>query len=208
MIYAFIYGAILSFGLIIPLGVQNVFIFNQGASQRHFLHALPSVAAASICDILLISMAILGVSVAVLHIAWLKTTIFMIGFFFLLYMGWVTWRNNPTKLQNNSEPLSPKKQVGFAISFSLLNPHALLDSIGVIGASSLNFTGSEKWMFTIACFIISCCWFFSLSVAGHTLQRLDKSGKWLLMINKISALIIWTVALYIGWQLVKEYYVN
>ncbi|HEX4044937.1 MAG TPA: amino acid transporter, partial [Gammaproteobacteria bacterium] len=28
MLYAFIYGVILTFGLIIPLGMQNVFIFN------------------------------------------------------------------------------------------------------------------------------------------------------------------------------------
>ena len=30
---AIIHGIILAFGLIIPLGVQNVFVFNQGASQ-------------------------------------------------------------------------------------------------------------------------------------------------------------------------------
>lgn len=45
---AFLYGVMLAFGLIIPLGVQNIFAFNQGATQRHFLHALPSVLAASL----------------------------------------------------------------------------------------------------------------------------------------------------------------
>ena len=90
MIYAFIYGAILAIGLIVPLGVQNIFIFNQGANQSHFLHAMPSVLTAMLCDAILILCAVRGVSVVVLAIPWLKTILFLIGFCFLLYMGWVT----------------------------------------------------------------------------------------------------------------------
>lgn len=201
MIYAFTYGVILAFGLIIPLGVQNIFIFNQGANQRHFFHAMPSILTASLCDTILIICSVLGVSVVVLEIAWLKTVMFIIGFFFLSYMGWVTWHNKPTKLQEGSKPLSAKKQIAFAASVSLLNPHALIDSIGVIGTNSLEFVGNEKWAFTAACILVSCCWFFSLSVSGHFLHKLDKTGLWLRLVNKLSALIIWAVAFYIGWQL-------
>lgn len=32
---AIIHGIVLAFGLILPLGVQNVFIFQQGAWQKH-----------------------------------------------------------------------------------------------------------------------------------------------------------------------------
>lgn len=38
---AIIHGIILAFGLIIPLGVQNVFVFNQGASQPNIWRAPP-----------------------------------------------------------------------------------------------------------------------------------------------------------------------
>lgn len=202
MLHAFIYGAILAFGLIIPLGVQNIFVFNQGAAQKHFLHALPCVLTASACDALLIILAVLGVSVAVLSLAWLKTVIFVIGFFFLIYMGWVTWQSHPTQLENNKKVLSAKHQISFAISVSLLNPHAIMDTIGVIGTNALNFTGNEKWAYTIACIFVSCCWFFTLAVMGHTMHKIDKTGRWLVWVNKISAFIIWSVALYIGWQLV------
>ncbi len=202
MIQAFIYGAILALGLIIPLGIQNIFIFNQGATQRHFLHALPSVLTASLCDALLIILAVLGVSVAVLTIPWLKTVIFLLGFFFLMYMGWVTWNNKPPKLHENEKPLSAKRQIGFALSVSLLNPHAIVDTIGVIGTNSLNFIGNAKLAYTLACISISCVWFLSLSIAGHFLHRLDKTGLLLMLINKISAVIIWGVGVYIGWQLI------
>ena len=32
--------------------------------------------------------------------------------------------------------MSAKKQIGFAISVSLLNPHAIMDTVGVIGTSA------------------------------------------------------------------------
>ena len=201
MIQAFIYGFILALGLIIPLGVQNIFIFNQGATQRHFLNALPSVITASLCDTLLIVLSVLGVSVIVLTIPWLKTAIFIIGFFFLLYMGWITWNSRPEKLRKNANPYSAKRQIGFAASVSLLNPHALLDTIGVIGTNSLQFIGQDKLIYTLACITVSWCWFFGLSVAGFFLHRLDKTGLGLKFINKLSALIIWGVALYIGRQI-------
>lgn len=124
MIHAFLYGVILAFGLIVPLGVQNVFIFNQGALQKHFLHALPSIVTATICDSILILLAVLGVSVAVLALPWLKNIIFIVGFFFLIYMGWSTWRSKPANLKDG-KPLSAKRQIAFATSVSLLNPHAL-----------------------------------------------------------------------------------
>ena len=62
---AIIHGIILAFGLIIPLGVQNVFVFNQGASQPNIWSG-PVVLTASICDTLLILIAVQGVSLVLL----------------------------------------------------------------------------------------------------------------------------------------------
>lgn len=198
---AFLYGFFLALGLIVPLGVQNIFIFNQGANQRHFLHAMPSVITATVCDSILILAAVLGVSVAVIAIPWLKTALFLVGFCFLMSMGWITWRAKPMHLQEGRQPCSTKRQILFAASVSIFNPHALLDTIGVIGTNSLHFLGQKRWLFVAGCIFISACWFFSLSVAGHFMHKLDKSGFWLRAMNKISALIIWTVAVYVGWKL-------
>jgi L-lysine exporter family protein LysE/ArgO len=201
MLYAFLSGIILALGLIMPLGVQNIFLFNQGATQRHFLHALPSVLTATCCDAILIICAVLGVSVFVLKIVWLKTAMLIIGFFFLLYMGFVSWYSRPKTSNGAGKPLSAKSQMLFTASASLFNPHALLDTIGVIGTSSLQFTGAAKGMFSLACIITSGCWFFGLSVAGHFLHKLDQTGSVLHRINKLSALIMWSIAFYIALQL-------
>jgi len=42
----------------------------------------------------------------------------------------------------------------FAMSVSLLNPHAIIDTVGVIGISSLSYTGIEKMTFTAATILI------------------------------------------------------
>ena len=203
MIYTFMYGLVLALGLIIPLGIQNIFIFNQGASQKHFLHAMPSVLTASVCDSILIICAVLGVSAVVLTLPWLKTVLFIVGFCFLMYMGFVIWYNTPgSSLHAGERPLSARRQMVFTMSVSLLNPHALLDTVGVIGTNSLRYIGYEKLVFTVACIITSCCWFFVLSILGHFMHKLDGAGFWQKVINRLSAVIIWIVAAYLGWQLV------
>jgi len=204
MFNAFFSGLFLALGLIVPLGVQNIFIFNQGANQEHFLHALPSVITAIICDVILILSAILGVSLLVLQIPWLKTLIYIFGAIFLLIMGFVTWNTKPMRFQAGMKPLCARRQIVFAASVSLLNPHALIDTIAVIGVNALHFFGREKLAYTLGCVLVSCLWFFGLSVAGHFLHRLDSSGRYLRIVNKISALVIWTVGIYIiglifGW---------
>lgn len=207
MITAFIYGILLAFGLIIPLGVQNIFVFNQGATQHRLLSALPSVLTAFICDVILILCAVLGLSVIVLSMPWIKTIIFSGGIIFLSYMGWISW-TSIAPVKGETKPLSFMQQIGFAASVSLLNPHALIDAIGVIGTNSLNFVGQEKWAYTVACILVSFCWFLSLSVMGHFFNKLDKTGNGTKWLSKISAIIMWMTAIYLGWQLMLYMQMN
>ncbi|WP_391206805.1 LysE/ArgO family amino acid transporter [Psychrobacillus sp. L4] len=198
----FIHGLLLALGLILPLGVQNIFIFNQGAIQPSFKKALPSSLTASICDTLLILLAILGVSMIVMQYDWLRFTLIGIGVVFLIYMGIVTWFAKSSTLSDAQiVQMSTKKQIIFALSVSLLNPHAILDTIGVIGSSSLVYTGTEKVIFTATCIIVSWCWFHGLCFAGRMLKKIDSSGKFLGILNKISAVIIWITAIFMSLSL-------
>ncbi|PSL40102.1 L-lysine exporter family protein LysE/ArgO [Planomicrobium soli] len=196
-----IHGIILAFGLILPLGVQNVFLFNQGTAHKNFVHALPAVITAGVCDTILIYSAVAGVSLIVLSFVWLKNLLFFIGFFFLAYMGWLMWKSTTAVLRQQTAVFSAKRQVAFAASASLLNPHAIMDTIGVIGTSSLVYSGVEKWSFTIACIGVSWIWFFSLAIAGKIVGQLDSTGSILKKMNQLSALIVWGMALYMGYQL-------
>jgi len=193
---AMIHGIVLAFGLILPLGVQNVFIFQQGAWQRHIWLALPAVISASVCDTLLIVLAVAGVSVIVQQVPVFETGMMAVGFLFLIYMGWVTWNSRPKTDDKVNNIFTAKKQAAFAAAVSLLNPHAILDTVGVIGTSSLQYSGLEKWLFMAACIAVSWIWFISLAIAGRLFQTIDTSGRLMLIVNKCSAVVMWAAAVY------------
>ncbi|GIP02590.1 LysE/ArgO family amino acid transporter [Paenibacillus lautus] len=204
MIGVILHGFILAIGLILPLGVQNVFVFNQGVVQPRFIRALPVIITASLCDTLLISLAVLGVSVIVLEYEWIKLTLFTLGICFLVYMGAATWRSKPSGQDPESaRSFSPKKQIVFAMSVSLLNPHAVLDTMGVIGTSSLQYEGADKVIFTVICIAVSWLWFLGLGIAGRAAGRMDPSGRLLFALNRISAVIMWGTAAYLVFHLIQ-----
>ena len=191
------HALLLALGLILPLGVQNVFVFNQGANQRTFKQALPVVVTASVCDTILIVVAVLGVSAVAASFSFFQTLIFGIGLLFLAYMGFVTWKSEPSKT-SVKEGMTVKAQILFAASVSLLNPHALLDIMGVIGTNSLLYSGKEKWVFTLVTISVSWIWFLSLAFAGKAVGKMDSNGKIMIWVNKASACMIWGVALYMA----------
>ncbi|MBU5214863.1 LysE/ArgO family amino acid transporter [Heyndrickxia oleronia] len=202
MIEPFIHGFILSLGLILPLGVQNVFIFNQGAMQPRYMNVLPVVITASLCDTLLILVSVLGVSLLILGSFWFKVILIGGGVIFLVYMGWTTWNSKPNNQRNaDVNKFSLKKQLLFAASVSLLNPHAIMDTVGVIGTSSIKYHGVEKVIFAFTCIMVSWLWFIGLSLIGRVIGKIDKSGTFLLVLNKISAIIMWAAAVYLVFSL-------
>lgn len=203
MIQAITHGVILAFGLILPLGAQNVFVFNQGALQPKLTRALPVVITAGICDTILIVAAVSGVSLLILTFEWLETIIIGIGILFLLYIGISLWRTNSSPAKHEGERFSPRRQIIFAASVSLLNPHAILDTIGVIGSNALSYTGDERMAFTIATILVAWCWFFGLALTGRLIGRLDTSGTFINVLNKISAVVVYGVACYMVFRLVE-----
>ncbi|MGR3847358.1 LysE/ArgO family amino acid transporter, partial [Staphylococcus aureus] len=118
------------------------------------------------------------------------------GLMFLLYMAWSLWNEKPNNLENH-DSMSAKKQIGFAISVSLLNPHAIMDTVGVIGTSASVYSGSEKFLFSISTIMISWIWFILLAVLGKILGSIDQTGKYIIILNKISSFIVIVVSLII-----------
>lgn len=198
---AFVHGMILAMGLILPLGIQNLFVFTQGVIQPTFLRALPVVFTASMCDTLLILLAVQGVSLFIASFAWVKVLFLGIGIVFLSYMGWLTWNNTLVSgCDNEEKSFTIKQQILFAVTVSLLNPHAVLDTIGVIGTSSINYIGNDKVLFTMACILISWCWFLLLAVLGWKTGKQKGFTQMFGVMNKISAVLMWLSAIYMAYS--------
>lgn len=205
MLLACIHGFILALGLILPLGPQNIFVFNQGTTARRFSGALPAILTAALSDTLLIFLAVAGVSLIIFSFPWLQNVLMAAGFFFLIWIGIAIWRD-AAEQKKNEQRQSARQQVLFTLSVSLLNPHAILDTIGVIGSNALHYSGLEKWGFAATCAAVSWLWFFGLALAGRWTGQLTRSGRGIRIINRVSACIIWTVALYVGVSLVKSFF--
>lgn len=196
MFAAVLHGFVLALGLILPLGAQNLFVFNQGMLNRNIRNTLLVCATAAVCDTILIAAAVLGVSVLVLQLAWFKALLIGGGVLFLSYVGWVTWRSRPS---NDAASFTGTRYqlIGYAAMLSLLNPHAILDTIGVIGTSSLSYDGLAKLTFGVTCVTVSWFWFFGLGLAGRFIGTRIRSDRVLMYLNKGSALIMWGAALYL-----------
>lgn len=197
MLAAVAHGTLLAFGLILPLGPQNAFVISQGARQPRLARALPVVVAASLCDTLLILLAVLGVSLVVLTVPGVRTALVGAGVVFLVVAGWLTWRGDPGagKLDAPAEAWPVRRQVLFAASVSLLNPHAILDTVAVIGTSSLAYEGGAKAAFTAACAAVSWVWFLALAVAGRLVGHVPAARR---VLGRASAVIMWGTALYLA----------
>lgn len=193
MLQAVVHGFLLALGLILPLGAQNIFVFNQGANHKSFIRTLPVVITAGLCDTLLVLLAVLGVSLILTQYPALQLAIYLIGLAFLLYMAWSLWHEQPSNT-SDAPPMSAAKQISFAMSVSLLNPHAIMDTIGVIGTSATLYSGGEKAAFTLATITVSWLWFSALALAGKKLGQVDSSGRFIMILNKVSSIIILIVA--------------
>lgn len=202
MLEAIVHGFILALGLILPLGAQNIFIFNQAANYKGLKSVAPVIIAAGCCDTLLILLAVLGISLIFYSLPMLQIIIYVIGLIFLLYMAWTLWHEQATKISQHSV-LSVKKQVSFAISVSLLNPHAVMDTVGVIGTNATLYRAEDKVAFTVTTILVSWIWFILLAILGKYLHHIDKSGKYIVILNKLSSIIILFVVCIIIKQLIQ-----
>lgn len=128
----FLLGFVLGMALIVPIGVQSLFVLNQGLSLG-FPRAFLGVAAVCSCDTLMIVLGAAGAS-ALLALLGYEDFLIGVGVVYLLAMGVRTLRSRAHDAEGERT-----SRIGAtvlqAIGVSLLNPHAVLDTIGVLGAA-------------------------------------------------------------------------
>lgn len=172
-------GLMLGLSLIAALGPQNVFLIRQGALREH---AIVSALTCFACDIILVTASVAGLHQVLkmhpnLHI-WLT----WFGVSFLLYYGAKALKQAFNKNENQTirkeQNINRLQVVLMALGFSLLNPHAIIDSLVIIGSGSSQFPEHPQ---AFLCGVVSSSflWFASLTFVTHYFaDQLSKVSVW------------------------------
>ena len=166
---AFIKGLGLGGGLIIAIGAQNAFILRQGLQRQY---VLTSVLICGLCDALLIALGVAGVGALIAENPALFAFSKWGGAAFLTWCGirsaMAAWK--PGALMTTTAPLAPQRYaavIASALAFSLLNPHALLDTVVLLGSVGGQEIGMGRVLFAAGAILASSLWFISLGFGAR-----------------------------------------
>jgi L-lysine exporter family protein LysE/ArgO len=171
-------GLMLGLSLITTLGPQNIFLIRQGAMRNH---AVLSAITCFISDVLLITASVIGLQGLLEMYPALKMIMTWFGALFLVYYGIAALKRGFSKTcrrMGESSGLTRKKIMVLALSFSLLNPHAIIDSLVLIGGGSAQFPGHET-VFLLGVLSSSLLWFTLLTLTTYYFSTgLSRPGVW------------------------------
>jgi L-lysine exporter family protein LysE/ArgO len=196
---AFAQGFALSAGLIVAIGAQNVFVLTQGA-RRHRPWLVAGVCTA--CDALLIAAGVGGVGGLAAGSPLVSGMLGLAGAAFLAVYGLralkSALRGESMGLDEDAERPGLRAILLMAVGVSLLNPHALLDTVVLIGGLASRLDAGARLFFGLGAATASACWFYSLSLGGRVLAPLlRRPGAWRVL-DALVCLTMWSLAAGIG----------
>ena len=181
MIPAFFLGIIVGFSLILAIGAQNAFVFRNGL-VRNRIGLI--VLFCALADALLIALGVSGAPALLndfvfQHGKWL----FYLAALWLFFYG--VLRIKSALFGDVHHYAFPQAVSGghplfiqLAI-FTFLNPHVYLDTLVLIGAISVQFTGIDKIAFAFGAICASFLFFFSLGYGATYASRFVQNPKYL-----------------------------
>ena len=176
MLTAFITGFLTLLTLILAVGAQNVFILRQGLLRNHvFVICI----FAAISDALLIWIGVIGFSTISNIVPGISKLMALAGATFLFGYGIMRFINayqGSYAMEIGNESSSLNKSLVALAGFTFLNPHVYLDTLGLIGAVSVQYVdNAHKYAFATGASVGSLLFFFSLGYGARILSPLMSS---------------------------------
>jgi len=184
-------------GLIIAIGAQNAYVLRQGLKrQQTFLVALTC----ALCDAVLIGLGAGGFASFVRAFPALVPVASWGGAAFLVLYGGLAFRNalSPGVLRAAGDTGKPERAgrlVLTAVGFSLLNPHAWLDTVVLLGGISSSFSGTERLGFALGAISASFLWFFGLGYGAAKLAPVFSRPVAWRVLDVAIGVVMWTIAI-------------
>ena len=188
-------GLATSAGLIVAIGAQNAFVLTQGLRREYHW---PIAGICSFFDALFITLGIAGMGALVSESPTLLSITQWGG---ALFLGWYGLRSFRAAFQDNSLKSESRgiRNLTHAIlttlAITLLNPHVYLDTLGLIGAISVQFTTAAlKSIFAIGAVTSSFVFFFGLGYGARLLAPVMQSAKAWQILDVLIGLVMWALA--------------
>ncbi len=165
---SFIFGLLFGMATAFPVGVQSFVVLNQGLVVG-YPGVFFGIVTASCCDTLLIVLGAAGVSV-ILHAPGTREAVILVGVVFLVVMGVLALRTSSDD-QEVKSLMRPSAMVAQTVGVSLLNPHAILETVGVLGAAIAAQAAENRLEFAAGVISASWVWFLMIGLGASALQR-------------------------------------
>lgn len=193
---AFLKGMGVGGGLIVAIGAQNAFLLRQGL-QRHFVLACVLICVA--CDVTLIALGAGSVGRFVAASPLVLHAIRVGGALFLIEYGrraaWAACKGQDRILRSNNAAFSERgAALRAAVALSILNPHAWLDTVVLLGAIGAQQPGRGHFYFSAGAMVASTVWFSCLGFGARMLAPVfAKPASWRVL-DGLIALTMWSIA--------------
>jgi L-lysine exporter family protein LysE/ArgO len=195
-------GLLLGLGLILPIGSQNIYVL-KSAIKMGLPRSLAIGMVAAACDSLLIIIGALGASAALAAAPGLRPALLVAGAGLLFYLGGLALRAPLPEADDSTGEASLPKAALATVSASLLNPHAIIDTVGVIGLAISSATDGAL-PFGLGAISASVFWFISLALAGSLLAA-KLTPKARQIIERASGIILLVFGLRLAWEALVQF---
>ncbi|MFP5384888.1 MAG: LysE/ArgO family amino acid transporter [Bacteriovoracia bacterium] len=184
-------GMLLQASLIFALGPQNLFVLESGL-KRHYHLTVSFVC--FFCDLTLIMLGVAGAATFFNQFPQIKIIVGLLGVLFLILYGVGKLKHDDQEhlqFENNGKRTCYKAAIVSAVVFSVVNPHAYLDGIVLIGGYSSKYTDlSTRLALGLGAASFSLIWFLLLSVGASVMVPFFKSEKRMRFIMSSAGIIL------------------
>jgi len=197
MLTSYFTGLSLMATLIMPIGMQNAFVLNQGIRKQHHLLV---AGFCSLSDVLFMSLGVWGGARLFAAYPWLLYSISILGALFMMFYGWQCLcraKKGNNRIDKGENMRNLKAIILACCAFTFLNPHVYIDTIVILGGFAANLSAAERPMFVAGGISASFLWFFSLAMLGAKFAPVLSNPSAQRIIDALIGIIMFALAVYL-----------
>lgn len=165
---AFVFGLLFGMATAFPVGVQSFVVMNQGL-RFGYPKVMFGIVTASLCDSVLILLGAAGAS-ALLHAPGHEGFLVAVGVLFFVVVGVTTLRAAPESDEQVESRARPRAMVAQTVGVSLFNPHAVFETVGLLGGAIAIQSPDDRLGFALGAIAASWLWFVVIGFGASALR--------------------------------------